>query len=79
MGVSMENGNLVLKFKLARDRRFRVKRAARIKVDGRGGLVFYDARNGAAEYINLRELQAFCIQPVMDAGQRMAIPQPWIC
>jgi hypothetical protein len=73
----MENLNLVLKFKLARDRRLHVKCAARIKVDGRGGLLFYDAKGGPAEYIDLRDLQSFRIQPVMEGLK--PVPQPLVC
>jgi hypothetical protein len=68
----MENLNLILKFKLAGNGQFHVKGASRIKVDGRGGLMLYDAQNGTAETIDLRKLQTFCIQPVSGASQMNA-------
>jgi hypothetical protein len=67
----MEHLNLVLKFKVAGDSRLHVKGAARIKVDGRGGLILYDARSGIAETVDLWNLQSFCIQPVAGASQPM--------
>lgn len=60
----MENLNLVLKFKLAGDGQLQVKGAARIKVDGKGGLMLYDPQGGAAETIDLGQLRSLCIQPV---------------
>ena len=58
----MDNLNLILKFKVAGDANLHVKGAARIKVDGRGGLMLYDAQGGPAEMISLHSLQSFCIQ-----------------
>ena len=58
----MDDLNLVLKFRVSGEQALRVKGAARIKVDGRGGLMVYDAQNGAAETIDLQSLQAFSIQ-----------------
>jgi hypothetical protein len=43
----MDNLNLVVKFMLAGDAQLHVKGAARIKVDGRGGLLLYGAQGGA--------------------------------
>ena len=60
----MEKLNLVVKFSLSSDRRLHVKAATRIKVDGRGGLMLYDAEDGSLETIDLQELQAFSIQPI---------------
>lgn len=67
--------NLVLKFKLAGDARLHVKGAARIRVDGRGGLTFCDAQTGTMERIQLSDLQSFCVQQVIGAGQGMALRQ----
>jgi hypothetical protein len=58
----MDNLNLVLKFRVAGESVLRVKGAARIKVDGRGGLMVYDAQSGDAETIDLQSLRAFSIQ-----------------
>jgi hypothetical protein len=60
----MDNLNLVVKFMLAADGLLQVKGAARIKVDGRGGLLLYDAQNGSVETIQLDALQSLCLHPV---------------
>jgi hypothetical protein len=60
----MNDIKLLLKFEIAGDSRLHVKRATRIKVDGRGGLVLYSSLPGATETINLSQLQSFCIQPL---------------
>jgi hypothetical protein len=52
----MDNLNLVVKFMLAADGLLQVKGASRIKVDGRGGLLLYDAQGGSVETIQLGEL-----------------------
>jgi hypothetical protein len=65
--------NLILKFQLAGDARLHVKGAARMKLDGRGGLAFYDAETGTIERIELRDLQSFCVQQVVGAGQGMTL------
>ena len=68
--MNTENLNLVLKFRLAGNSQLHVKAAARIKIDGRGGLVFYDAQSGAMETIELGRLRSFCIQPMAGCGER---------
>jgi hypothetical protein len=60
----MNDTKLLLKFELAGDSQVHVKRATRIKIDGRGGLVLYSALPGATETIKLSQLQSFCIQPL---------------
>jgi hypothetical protein len=67
-----DNINLVLKFRLAGDSRLHVKGAVRMKVDGRGGLTFYDAQSGTTERINLRDLQSFCVQQVLGSDMPLA-------
>ena len=57
----MDRLNLVLKFRLAGDDHFQIKGAARMKVDGRGGLTFYDVQSGSTERIELRQLQSFTL------------------
>jgi hypothetical protein len=63
----MENLNLVLKFKLAGDGNCHIRGAARIKVDGQGGLTVYDAGGEPAEKIDLTKLQSMSIQGVSGA------------
>ena len=60
----MDNLNLVVKFTVAGDSRLQVKSASRIKVDGRGGLLLYDAQSGGVETIELGALKSFCLQQV---------------
>ena len=57
----MKNLNLILKFKLAGDGQFHVKGAARMKVDGSGGLTVYDSESGCAETIDLCSLRSLSI------------------
>ena len=61
-----ESVKLFVTFKLSTDGQTRVKRASRIKLDGRGSLVLFDSENGA-ETIELRTLQSLSIQPVSAA------------
>lgn len=57
--VPMHDLNLVLKFQLAGETEPQIRSAARIKVDGRGGLTFYDVRSKSTERIDLVRLQSF--------------------
>ncbi len=63
----MNNLNLVVMFRLSNDDQMRVKNAARIKLDGRGSLLLYDAE-GAHETIDLRNVRSFSIQPLKAAS-----------
>jgi hypothetical protein len=74
----MENLNLVLKFKTAGRDDVHVKGAARITVDGRGGLLFYDALSGRAERIDVENVQLFYI-PQMSAGQGPSLHSHLVC
>jgi hypothetical protein len=65
--ANMQILSLVLKYKLSGDKQLHVKEAVRIKVDGRGGLVLYDAQNARAEAIELGQLQSLSIHPVTGA------------
>jgi hypothetical protein len=51
-----------------------VKSASRIKVDGRGGLLLYDAQGGGVETIQLGALESFCLQQVPYACAEAAAP-----
>ena len=64
----MDNPNLVVEFMLAGDGRLHVKGAARIKVDGRGGLLLYDAQGGTVETIEMGALKTFHLQHVRHDG-----------
>ena len=61
--------NLVLTFTLAGDSRVHVRGAARIKVDGRGGLTLFDQEKGCSELVSLSRLRSLTIQaaPVSSA------------
>jgi hypothetical protein len=56
--------NLVLTFTITGDRRVHIKGAARIKLDGRGGLTLYSAENGQAENVSLQNLETLSIQTI---------------
>ena len=70
----MDNLNLVVKFMVAGDSRLQVKSASRIKVDGRGGLLLYDAQGGGIETIQLGALKSFCLQQVPFACEGQVAP-----
>jgi hypothetical protein len=56
----------VLKFRLTGHDQHQVKVAARMKVDGRGALTFYNVQSGSTEKIDLGQLQSFtlrCLAP----------------
>ena len=64
--------NLVLTFTVAGDSRVHVRGAARIKVDGRGGLTLFDAGKGAKEWVSLAGLRSLTIQGVPDMNGQPA-------
>ena len=53
--------NLVVTFTVAGDSRVHVRGAARIKVDGRGGLTLFDSEKGSPELVSLGSIQSFTI------------------
>ena len=55
----MNDLNLVLKFQLAGEPHFQIREAARIKVDGRGSLIFYDVQSGLTESLEVSRLLSF--------------------
>jgi len=63
----MTSPNLVVTFTLAGDSRIHVRGAARIKVDGRGGLTLIDTGQGN-ESVSLGCLQSLTIQAVPGMG-----------
>jgi hypothetical protein len=70
----MDDLYLVVKFMLAGDGQLQVKGAARIKVDGRGGLLLYDSQGASVETIELGSLKSFCLQQVRRACAEPAVP-----
>jgi hypothetical protein len=70
----MDNLNLVVKFMLAADGLLQVKGASRIKVDGRGGLLLYDAQGGSVETIQLGAVQSLSLQQVRRTCAASAVP-----
>ena len=68
----MDNLNLVLKFRLTGDDQFQIKGAARITVDGRGGVMFHDVQSGKTERIEVGRLQSFSILSVNHAMPQAA-------
>ena len=74
MPKKMGNLNLVVKFMLAGDGRLHVKGAARIKVDGRGGLLLYDAQGGGVETIELGALKSIRLQQMRHIFAEPAVP-----
>jgi hypothetical protein len=60
----MNNLNLLLQFKTAKDAELQVKRAARITIDGRGGVIVHDLQNEVPERISMAHLQALSIQMI---------------
>jgi len=57
----MNNVNLLLTFKWAGDAVLQARTATRIRVDGLGGLVVYDAATGEAERLPLESMNSLCI------------------
>ena len=70
----MDNLNLIVKFVLAGDSRLHVKGATRIKLDGRGDLLLYDAQGGGVETIELGMLRSIRLQQVPQTCAEPAIP-----
>jgi hypothetical protein len=72
----MHDLNVVLKFRLAGDSRFHIKGAARIRVDGRGGLLFYDVQSGQTERIDVGRLQSLSLLSVNPRAGSSACALP---
>lgn len=62
----MNHINLVLKFRLAGDGELQIKGVARIKIDGRGGLIFYEVHTGETQTIELGKLDSFSVFSVLS-------------
>jgi hypothetical protein len=68
----MNDLNLVLKFRLAGEESIQIKGAARIEVDGHGGLSFYDVQSGSVERIELSQIQSFSLRSMTRPLQNAA-------
>lgn len=72
LGASMENRKLTLELKLRGDTDSRLIGAARMRVDGRGGLLLYESPGAAPMEIRLAELQSFSIRPASQIHRATA-------
>ena len=70
----MENLNLLLTFTADGEAKPHVKRAARVSLDGSGGLLVYDAATGVAERISLSEMRTLRI----ERAPQDANPSSWV-
>jgi len=68
----MNPTNLVLTFTLAGDNRVHVRGAARIKVDGRGGLTLFGSEKGRTEMVSLGRIRTLTIETVPDMSVQPA-------
>jgi hypothetical protein len=57
----MKNPNLYVRFTLAENSEVQVRDAVRIRVDGLGGLIVYDAATGKPERLSLAQLNSISI------------------
>ena len=64
-----ENLNLVVCFQLAGNSNWGFRRAARIKVDGRGALTVQDAETGHSERIALANVRSLSLHSLAGAGK----------
>jgi len=60
--------NLLLEFQLAQDSEVHVRGAERIRVDGLGDLIVYDAQTGRPERIVLSQLSSLNIHSPSPTG-----------
>lgn len=65
------NQDVVVSFKLAGESDCHICGAARIKVDGHGGLTVYNTLTGETEEFKLSDVQGFAIHPLNYAGRPM--------
>jgi hypothetical protein len=70
----MENLNLLLRFTTAGEAETHVRGAARITLDGLGGLLVYDSATGVAERISLSDLGSLRI----DRAPKTVAAPAWI-
>ena len=66
----MDHINLVLKFRLAGDGELQIKEVARIKIDGHGGLIFYEVHTGKTQTIEVGKLDSFSVMsmpPIVES------------
>jgi len=70
----MDDLKILLKFRLAGERRNQVRGASRITIDGRGGLLLYDPQRPGSERIELGRLQSLSLFGVSPANTISALP-----
>jgi hypothetical protein len=68
----MDHINLVLKFRMAGDGALQTKGVARIKLDGRGGLIFYDVDGGETRRIALGQVDCLSVLSMPPATAAIA-------
>lgn len=66
--AELQKSNLLLHFKLDGEPENRVYTAARITIDGKGGLTLHRAGGRGSEWIRMEALEAFSIQTVPCAA-----------
>lgn len=60
----MTDLNLVVKFELNSDNQLHIEAASRMKVDGQGNLILYNAAGDVVDRIAVRKLRSFTIHPI---------------
>lgn len=60
----MTDLNLVVKFELISDNQLHVEAASRMKVDGQGNIILYNAAGDVMDRIAVQKLRSFTIHPV---------------
>ena len=62
----MTDLNLVVKFELISDDQSHIEAASRMKVDGQGNVILYNAAGDVVDRIAVRQLRSFAIHAVAD-------------
>jgi len=68
----MEQLNLVLEFRVEGQDVFEFKGVSRIQIDGRGGVVAYNAQSGLPERIDISRLRSFTIHSLEASAHSTA-------
>lgn len=62
----MNDAQLFVQFELKEEREHHIQPAARMKLDGRGGLILYDDAHQIVDMIRIRNLRALAIHSIMS-------------
>lgn len=73
-GKHMQDLKLVLQFQRTGESRQQVRGASRIKVDGRGGVLLYDAQGERSERIDIGGLSSFHLLGILPANLPLTVP-----